>query len=260
MPKSPKPCKSNQVRNPKTKRCNKIKSPKPCNSDQVRNPKTGRCNKVKSPKRNARKVSHTNTSKNSSSNHKSLDELYSKFSVEWVNKNCLKGISIEEDSFVPEELRRHFEADLISQAIVKFAYPIELRDSEEGADIYFEKSLVFTSKQMVTQITKQQVHEMSNFIKIPKTRKKALFTQPEYNVIIRHVIEQQNMFDVKHEQQEKIFFSKDALTAIHSLSEQYVRFLVLKSCEMSKEKGQQTININDIQTIYLSLWANWYSK
>jgi len=256
MPKSPKPCKPNQERNPKTGRCNKIKSPKPCKSDQVRNPKTGRCNKIKSPKRKLRKVSNLRKT----SNHKSLDDLYSEFSVEWVNKNCLKGISIEEDSFVPQELRLHFEADLISQSIVKFAYPLELRDSEEGADIYFEKSLVFTSKKMVTQITKQQIQEISNFIKIPKTRKKALFTQPEYNVIIRRVIEQQNMFDEKHEQQEKIFFSKDALTAIHSLSEQYVRFLILKSCEMAKEKGEQTINANDIQAIYLSLWENWYSK
>jgi histone H3/H4 len=253
MPKSPKPCKPDQVRNPKTGRCNKMKSPKPCKSDQVRNPKTERCNKVKSPKRNKRKVSKTTSSK--TSKHKSLDELYSEISVAWVNKNCIKGISIQEDSFVPEELRRHFESDLISQAIVKFAYPIDLRDSEQGADIYYEKALVFTSKQMVTQITKQQVQEISNFIKIPKTRKKALFTQTEYNTIIRNVIEQQHMFDEKHEQQEKIFFSKEALTAIHSLSEQYIRFLILKSCEMAKERGQTTINAKEIQAVYLSIFS-----
>lgn len=248
--KSPKkPCNSNQVRNSKTGRCIKVKSPKPCRSDQVRNSKTGRCRKV-SPRKSPRKPRQ----------EKSLDELYSKISVEWVNDNCLKGISIQEDSYVPEELRLHFESDPIAQAIVKFAYPLELRDSEEGADIYYERALVFNDKKMVTQVTKENVQQMSTFVNIPKTRKQALFSQTEYNTIIRHVLKQQHMFDKEYVNQEKIFFSKDALTAIHSLSELYIRFLVKKSCEMAKERGGQTINTNDIQTIYLSLWEKWFSK
>ena len=231
----------------------KSKSPKACTSNQVRNPKTGRCVKIKVIKSKPNR-------KPSVKSVKSIDDLYSKISVHWINTICVNGVSIPEGSFVPEELRRHFESDPIGQSIVKFAYPLEFRDSEEGSDIYFEKALVFRDKKLITQITKEDIDVMTKILNLPKLKGKALFKQTEYDFIARHVIEQQIMFDEKHEQQEKIFYSKQALTAIHKFSEMYLRFLIVQSSTIAKQEGKAIIKPTDIQRIYLSTWENWFLK
>ena len=73
MPKSPKPCKAGQERNPQTGRCRK--SPKPCKAGQERNPQTGRCRK--SPKR-SKSRSRSKSPKRSKSRSRSKSPKRSK--------------------------------------------------------------------------------------------------------------------------------------------------------------------------------------